>query len=749
MPSIWNVNNNINTNDKKVSSKLTFEVGEKFSGKIVEQGANNQVVVKLRDGWQFPAQISEKVDLTNQPNVQFQVVGFENGKIVLNVLKNNEKSETTNSEDFTAVITQEGLSDEDISLLKSMVKHEIPLTKDNVVLTKSLLDFNQSIKESPEKSSEFIEKFLLSKGIEIASENGQMIKNTLNDFLNQYKTLSQKDILFFLENNIDLNKENIQSFNKLFKGADTVVDYFKSYSENFSKADQNTDNNEISKPGSQNMNQTKIDNTNEHQQTDVENQQSRNSQNTTFASKVYSKNEAPKGNENILSALKTLVQEESNVLKEPIRSILIDRKPEVSANQFKEINSKISELTDERILQEIPKGSEINKETLNKVVSNIFGRDIKLTDDEVSKLKNVFDFKMDSSQENENMKMPEELEKLSNPQVLSQNASEKQTQSVKDTISSFIKNNIENGNPITKESLSKFISESTQTEINLTEKDFGDIIKLVNNNLQNTEPESQPQAQTQNQVNNSQNQVKPQNQSNNSQEQSKIPAQPNNPQEQSKIQVQANKPQEQSKLNQELQNNIKNLAENKINISSNQAIKSDIKDSIAEIKNIVQDIIKITQGSSDNVQKAMDIIKSNINDFKLFNSVSNEYYYLDVPIKQNGNEYPCKLIIKDSRHKGKKIDSKNVKMVLSVKTINLGSVDGYIGINNKRLNIEIKCDKEYINIVNSSKKQLIEGLSNLGFITSVNVDKKVEEVSLSTCSEYFNDNNSKSIDIKV
>lgn len=734
MPSIWNVNNNINTNDKKVSSKLTFEVGEKFSGKIVEQGANNQVVVKLRDGWQFPAQISEKVDLTNQPNVQFQVAGFENGKIVLNVLKNSEKSENANSEDFTEVITQEGLSDEDISLLKSMVKHEIPLTKDNVVFTKSLIDFNQSIKESPEKSSEFIEKFLLSKGIEITSENGQMIKNTLNDFLNQYKTLSSKDILFFLENNIDLNKENIQSFNKLFKGTDTVVDYFKNYSENFNVADQNPDNKEISKPDSQNMNQTKIDNTNENQQTDIENQQSRNSQDTTFASKVYSKNEAPKGNENILSALKTLVQEEENVLKEPIRSILIDRKPEVSANQFKEINSKISELTDERILQEIPKGSEINKETLNKVVSNIFGRDIKLTDEEVSKLKNIFDFKMNSTQENENIEMPEELEKDTNPPIQNQSASENQTQSVKDTISSFIKDNIENGNPITKESLSKFISESTQTEINLTEKDFGDIIKLVNNNLQNTEPEFQ--AQPHNQVNNSQNQVKPQNQ-------------PNNLQEKSKIQAQGNKPQEQSKINQDLQNNIKNLAENKIDISSNQAIKSDIKDSIAEIKNIVQDIIKITQGGSDNVQKAMDIIKSNINDFKLFNSVSNEYYYLDVPIKQNGNEYPCKLIIKDSRNKGKKIDSKNVKMVLSVKTINLGSVDGYIGINNKRLNIEIKCDKEYINIVNSSKKKLIEGLSNLGFITSVDVDKKVEEVSLSTCSEYFNDNNSKSIDIKV
>ena len=34
MPAIWNVNNSYNVNNKKYSSKLTFEVGEKLVGKL-------------------------------------------------------------------------------------------------------------------------------------------------------------------------------------------------------------------------------------------------------------------------------------------------------------------------------------------------------------------------------------------------------------------------------------------------------------------------------------------------------------------------------------------------------------------------------------------------------------------------------------------------------------------------------------------------------------------------------------------
>ena len=69
-----------------------------------------------------------------------------------------------------------------------------------------------------------------------------------------------------------------------------------------------------------------------------------------------------------------------------------------------------------------------------------------------------------------------------------------------------------------------------------------------------------------------------------------------------------------------------------------------------------------------------------LNDVKLFNSISQQYYYLDLPINVKDNEYQFKLIIKDDRKKGKKIDSTNVKIATSIKTINMGTVDAYIKI---------------------------------------------------------------------
>ena len=37
------------------------------------------------------------------------------------------------------------------------------------------------------------------------------------NFFNKYNTMSKEDILLFLENDIDINGENIDSYNKLFK----------------------------------------------------------------------------------------------------------------------------------------------------------------------------------------------------------------------------------------------------------------------------------------------------------------------------------------------------------------------------------------------------------------------------------------------------------------------------------------------------------------------------------------------------
>ena len=88
----------------------------------------------------------------------------------------------------------------------------------------------------------------------------------------------------------------------------------------------------------------------------------------------------------------------------------------------------------------------------------------------------------------------------------------------------------------------------------------------------------------------------------------------------------------------------------------------------------------------------------------MFNSISEQYYYLDLPINVKENEYQCKIIIKDDRKKGKKIDSKNVKIATSVKTINMGTVDPYIKINNNNMNIDINCDKFWVKVLDIGKE---------------------------------------------
>ena len=147
--------------------------------------------------------------------------------------------------------------------------------------------------------------------------------------------------------------------------------------------------------------------------------------------------------------------------------------------------------------------------------------------------------------------------------------------------------------------------------------------------------------------------------------------------------------------------------------------------------------------------KVAEFIKSNLNDFKLFNSLSNEYYYLDVPISRANKDYPCKLIIKDDRKGNKKIDSSNVKMVVAVKTVNMGTVDAYISVLDNSLNVDIKCINKYMNFISKGTKQLTEKLSALGYLVNVNVHEKVEEVNLTTCREFFDTGSSSALDTKV
>lgn len=174
-----------------------------------------------------------------------------------------------------------------------------------------------------------------------------------------------------------------------------------------------------------------------------------------------------------------------------------------------------------------------------------------------------------------------------------------------------------------------------------------------------------------------------------------------------------------------------------------------MKFKIDGVRDIVKNLIAHVDLKDAGYEKIMDLIKNNINDIKVFNSVSNEYYYLNIPINANSQEYPCKLIIKDNRKDGKKIDKTNAKMVVSVKTANLGEVDGYLTLRDNRIDVNLKCESHFASILNNNKSKLADGLSTLGLFVNISVSMKEKPVDLVSCRNFFNDLTISAIDIKV
>ena len=188
---------------------------------------------------------------------------------------------------------------------------------------------------------------------------------------------------------------------------------------------------------------------------------------------------------------------------------------------------------------------------------------------------------------------------------------------------------------------------------------------------------------------------------------------------------------------------------NKKILSANELIKNDINKKIDGIKDIIKELLVASKGEGEGAEKVIQLLKNNINEFKLFNTISNEYYYLDVPINREMTEYPCKLIIKDNRKDGKKIDRTDVKIVVTVKTVNLGVVDGFLSVKDKGLDVELKCDKNYTKVLELSKSKLSNDLQKLGFNINIKVSMREEDITLASCREFFNDKAMNGIDIKV
>ena len=195
----------------------------------------------------------------------------------------------------------------------------------------------------------------------------------------------------------------------------------------------------------------------------------------------------------------------------------------------------------------------------------------------------------------------------------------------------------------------------------------------------------------------------------------------------------------------ELESN--DIRENIFNISKNLA--KNVTEKSEGAKEVIRNIISSLKESNGNSTQILNIMKSSINDLKLFNKINDQYYCLDIPVNFKENEYPCKLIIKDDRKDGKVIDSTNFKVAVSVKTKKLGTVDAFLNVRNRNIDIQLKCNKNVMNLFVISKNKLKDIVESSGFSTKIEVIERTEELQLLSCREFFNDNNIAVVDITV
>ncbi|MDU6877113.1 hypothetical protein ACQX0N_05735 [Clostridium tepidum] len=549
MSSISNINNVYNNSTKKISSKISFEIDQIFAAKVVGEGVTpDEVILKLMDGWQFKASIEDLKGKLPNGLLKFKVLGFEDGKLVLKFLEGNiAENKQTEQNSIEDLLLKENikLSKEDYSLLEKMIKHNIPLTKDNILKVVNLSNFMEKLKNNPKEGDLFIENYIKGKGIDLQNPKGQYIKDVLKGFFNELKTLTEEDLFVLLESNIDLTEENIKAFKEIFK-----------------------------------------------------------------ESNIYNK----------------------------------------INNTYKELN----------------KSSMYNRGIISD--KNISDRDILVNSIQSKTIENQTSIKNENIARNE---------LISTFKTLMATGNEENINLVKDLI--------------------------------LAEKDVNEILK-------NFTKEEQEMLGL-------------------------------------KVKIEITKGIEQN-LSTESTKNIKtktiDISNNKAQQLDSSSVKEQINIKTNEIKDIVKNLMdSLKDVNNSSYDKVISILKNNINNFKMFNTISNEYYYLDLPLNFKQNECDCKIIIKDERSKGKKIDSSNVKIATSIATANMDIVDAYITLKNNNMEINIKTMKEWVGLLNKDKNKLIEDMSSMGYNIFIKVEEKAEIFNISNCRKFFNDNNLNAIDIKA
>ena len=549
MNRIWNSAYGDNSNIKRISNTINFKIGQRVYGRIVKTLDVNQAIIKLLNGMELHAEIKEGLNEFKHGVLQFQVEGMKDDRLQLKLLEREKNTSNTFNNELMKFIDNEGLNKEDNKLLQGMLKYDLSLSKDNIGKVKSLLEFNEKIKNNPNEIDNFIEKYIASKATNSDSTIKDSITKELKIFFNSFKSLTADDILLFLENNIEFTEENINSYKSLFKENNNINNILKVIDENLDSIEN-----------------------------DIENISFKTIQNGSI--------EESKVNVNLNSNKIDLNNENINVKEIYNNSDILEKDFKNLGEIFKEsslILDKKEIITVFNIIKKFPL-DKLDQDTLKNTLGNVLKREISLSEEGFKKL----------------------------------------LKSVKELINK---------------------------------------IDIKNDNFN------------------------------------------------------------------EVKNSINNKAE--------------------EAKEIIQKLLVSLSDDDKDLSQIVNIIKNNINDIKMFNKFSDEYYYFNFPVNFNKNEYPCKLIIKDNRKEGKKLDSKNIKLALNVNTKHFNDVDAFVKVINKSMDIEISCDEKYIKVFEVSKENLKNTLESIGFLARISVSKKKYDLDLTACRDFFGENNVAGVDIKV
>lgn len=545
MSNVWKINMVQNYTTRDDFNKLTFKKGDSFSARILRlEGSTTDVIIKLLDGRVFPARVDGEILQENLDDYmfKFQLDGFEGGKFLLRILESNVIDSLGNNGDSAIKdpLMEELLKNldfpvgkEDVPILKSMLKNNIPITEENLLEIKGLKEFIDQSNNSPKELNKFIDKFIEAKGIQNNSSEAKQIKETLGRVLNEIKNLKIDDVFVMKALDIKLNEHNIKAFSKVISNEYSILPEIK---------------------------------------------------------------------------------ETTNVIKEQIIG-------------------------------------NINKDTQEEAIVNRNSTFI-----EGDKL--IYSEK-DSSQPMVSIK-----ESLENKEAIL--SSEK-----------MVNKEGKHSNDI--------INERTIGIVNDEDDLLGKMASHGNDEVDST-----------------------------------------------------------NKLFKQLKSDI--MVDR--SITSNM-VKDELREKISFIKNDLMELIKLSQKETSTFNNVIQNLETKFQEFKMFNTINNNYYFLNVPLDMKDKEYDCKLIIKDERSKGKKLDTENIKIAASVATVNMEKVDAYLTVNKNSATIEIESEATYVKILERFKGKLINDLMDSKYMFNIFIKEKKHDFSFSNCRSFFEDDDFTTINTRV